>query len=109
MSPKELTTAPIGKRPRITWAELLLSAPYFSSALADAVDEDEIKLTKLAPWPKAWLYWDVLDGEVSNGGVTQYFYNQADSLPAFDRAPEHIAAHPVLAPYAHFAREIHAV
>ena len=42
---------------------MLLSAPYFSSALADAVDEDEIKLTTAADgsfkvtWPEAGMYW----------------------------------------------------
>ena len=100
-------TPPASRRPSITWPDLLLAAPYFSSALVQAVSDSGIPLAELAPWPQAWYHWDVLDAEVGNGGVMQYLFNQAEHLPGFDQAAQRIAAHPVLAAHAHFAHTIH--
>ena len=94
------------KRPSITWPDLLLSAPYFTTALLEA--ECAVPPPQWAPLPRAVIFWNMLDGEVSNGGVAQYFYNRALYVPEFDQIPEFIAAHPVLAPHAHFAQTIHA-
>jgi antitoxin component YwqK of YwqJK toxin-antitoxin module len=75
--------------------------------MTDAVSDSSIPLDELAPWPQAWFYWNVLEGEVGNGGVMQYFYNQAERLPGFDQAAHRMGAHPVLAPHAHLAHTIH--
>lgn len=92
------------KLPKISWPEFLLSAPYFTSALFDSVGEP---CADLPAMPRAALYWSLFDGEVSNGGVEQYFYNQALSLREFDRTPDFMAAHPVLAPHKHFFDDVH--
>jgi hypothetical protein len=93
-----------GKRPSIIWPSLLRSAPYFTLALFDT--GCETPTAEWSPWPRAVIYWELLNSEVRNGGVAQYFYNKSD-MPEFDRVPEFIAAHPVLAPHAHFAQTIH--
>ncbi|MEH6419991.1 DMP19 family protein [Pseudomonas sp. CGJS7] len=80
--------------PRIDWSGLLEAAPYFNSALIDTVDPE--RAAQLPPLPRAAWYWDVFNGEVSNGGFTQYLFNQGLSLPAFEQVPEFIAAHPQL-------------
>lgn len=92
------------KLPAISWPQFLLSAPYFTSALSDSVSGSFSDLPAL---PRAVLYWDLFDAEISNGGVAQYFYNQALSLPGFDQVPEFVAAHPVLNQYRHFVDEVH--
>ncbi|WP_191091626.1 DMP19 family protein [Affinibrenneria salicis] len=94
----ECATRPLSL-PVITWPDLLLSAPYFSSALVDAVETAEINWLELAPLPRARLYWDCLTGEIANGGVIQYFYNHGNESSAFDQMAEFYGQHPLLAPH----------
>ncbi|MDR2709998.1 MAG: hypothetical protein LBB65_01450 [Burkholderiales bacterium] len=60
------------KLPNITWLGLLLSAPYFTSALFDAADDCETPPAEWPLLPRAVVYWMLLDGEVSNGEVIWY-------------------------------------
>ena len=80
--------------PRIDWSDFLQAAPYFNAILIDAVDSE--LAPDLPPLPRAAWYWDVFNGEVSNGGFSQYLFNKAWSLPAFERVPEFFAEHPQL-------------
>ena len=92
--------------PRIDWSRFLESAPYFNSALIETVEPE--LAPELAPLPRAAWYWDLFNGEVSNGGVAQYFYNHGLSLPGFERVPEFLAAHPQLSEALPFVRAAHA-
>ncbi|MGO1072805.1 DMP19 family protein [Lysobacter sp. CA199] len=91
--------------PRIDWSGLLEAAPYFNSALIDAVDPEQAPA--LPPLPRAAWYWDIFNGEVSNGGFSQYLLNQASSLPGFERVPEFVAEHPQLQDALPFVRVAH--
>lgn len=91
--------------PAIDWSGFLEAAPYFNSALLDTVSASEA--ADLPPLPRAAWYWDIFNAEVSNGGISQYLYNQALSLPGFERVPEFIAAHPQLHEAMPFVRAAH--
>lgn len=93
-------------RPALDWSGFLESAPYFISALTELVELD--RALNLAPLPRAAWYFDIFNAELSNGGVMQYFYNQATRLPGFDRIPEFIAEHPMLADALPFVQKVHA-
>ena len=80
--------------PRIDWSDFLQAAPYFNAILIDAFDRKTAPT--LPPLPRAAWYWDIFNGEVSNGGIIEYLFNQASSLPAFERVPEFLAEHPQL-------------
>jgi uncharacterized protein DUF4375 len=105
-------TADSAWRPKIDWISFLEAAPYFTQAITHrsnagfGLDRDDLK--RLAPLVRAVCYYDTFDGEVSNGGVMQYFYNQADYLPEFARAPEFVAVHPALADALPFMTAAHA-
>ncbi len=92
-------------KPNVEWASLLRSAPYFSSVLIDLTPEPEIQ--HLHPLAKAIYYYSLFDGEICNGGVMQYFFNQAYSLPDFDQADDFIDAHPALIRVVPIVREVH--
>ena len=92
-------------KPNIEWISLLRSAPYFSSAFIELTPEAEIQ--NLHPLAKAIYYYNLFDGEISNGGVMQYFFNQAHSLPDFDQADSFIEAHPALTQVMPIVREVH--
>ncbi|KEY59841.1 DUF4375 domain-containing protein [Serratia sp. DD3] len=94
--------------PIITWPDFLLEAPYFIQAITEAIYDGDTELPELPPLPRALVYWNIIDGEVTNGGVSQYFYNQADYLPGFEQVPEFLAAHPLLKQYLHFAERVYA-
>lgn len=94
-------------KPIIEWHDFLNAAPYFQSLVHDVLDDDT-DITTLHPLLRALLYFDIFDGEVSNGGIAQYYYNQAFSLPNFERAPEYIAENPVFAPIMHIVNAAHA-
>jgi hypothetical protein len=49
-----------------------------------------------APLARAVYYFDVFVGEVCNDGLSQYFFNQAGSLPDFANAADIVAVHPGL-------------
>lgn len=94
------------KKPKLEWHQLLESAPFFVQAIHEVVDDDT-DITKLHPLLRAAIYYDIFDGEISNGGVSQYFYNQALSLDDFERVPEYIAANPVFSPAMQIINEVH--
>jgi hypothetical protein len=94
-------------KPKLTWAAFLNGAPYFTTLLYDALDEDT-DISQLAPNYRAALYFDIFCAQVSNGGVTQYFFNKSNSLPNFERAPEYVAANPIFAPVQHLIESAHA-
>jgi Domain of unknown function (DUF4375) len=94
-------------KPMIEWHDFLNAAPYFQSLVHDVL-EDDTDITNMHPLLRALLYFDIFDGEVSNGGIAQYYYNQAFSLPNFERAPEYIAQNPVFAPIMHIVNAAHA-
>jgi hypothetical protein len=83
-------------KPQLTWIQFLSAAPYFTSLLGDALAE-KTDLRQLEPNYRAALYFDVFSGEVSDGGITQYFFNRALTLPDFDLVPQIIAANPLFA------------
>ncbi|MEO0815474.1 MAG: hypothetical protein AAFY60_21625, partial [Myxococcota bacterium] len=66
------------KRPETSWTEFLSNAPYFTGAIMGAIDDGE--LSRYNERVRAVFYYDIFDGEVSNGGVMQYFFNQAFHL-----------------------------
>ncbi len=92
-------------KPNLTWRNFLSTAPYFNSSLFDNVDYEQAP--SLAPIPKAAFYYGLFDGEVSNGGVMQYFFNLAFLLPDFEKAPEFVAEHPVLKEALPFLEKVH--
>ena len=92
-------------KPNIEWISLLRSAPYFSSVFIDLTPEVEIQ--NLHPLAKAIYYYNLFDGEISNGGVMQYFFNQAHSLPDFDQADDVIGVHPAFTQVMPIVREVH--
>jgi Domain of unknown function (DUF4375) len=94
-------------KPTIEWHEFLAVAPYFQSLVHDVLDDDT-DITSLHPKLRALLYFDIFDGEVSNGGIAQYYYNQAFRLPDFARAPEYIAQNAVFEPIMHIVNAAHA-
>lgn len=104
--PAATTNQDVYIRPPMDWQGLFSTAPYFTSALNDALNDD-IDERELPPLYLAGLYFNTFDGEICNGGVSQYFYNQADYLPNFDRVPELLAAHPVLAPIMPMVNTVH--
>ena len=92
--------------PPLTWPALLQTAPYFQSAVSGALTAET--LPGAAPLPRAACYFDLFDGEVSNGGVMQYFFNRAFRTPGFEDVPASIAQNPVLSPALPFVAEVHA-
>lgn len=92
-------------QPEIHWVQLLKSSPYFSSVLIELTPQSEIN--NLSPLAKAIYYYSLFDGDVSNGGVMQYFFNQFNSLPDFDRAADIIGVHPVLKTIEPLVQEVH--
>ena len=99
-------TSTLGKRPHADWTQFLEAAPYFSSVLWDNIDETD-SIYDFSPLVRAVFYYDLFDGETSNGGVTQYFFNLGGSLRGFDEAPALVAAHPLLADAVPFLHEAH--
>ncbi|MEM6274687.1 MAG: DUF4375 domain-containing protein [Myxococcota bacterium] len=92
-------------RPETTWTAFLSHAPSFTGALMAAVRDSE--LASYNDRVRALVYYDLFDGEVSNGGVMQYLFNQAFNLPEFEAAPSIIAKDPVLADGAEFVAEVY--
>jgi hypothetical protein len=90
-------TADAGWRPRMHWFDLLDAAPYFTQAIMPGARVTNDQLARAAALVRAVCYYDIFDGEVSNGGLMGYFYNKAHSLRDFTRAPEFVATHPLLA------------
>ena len=93
-------------RPMLSWPDFLQAAPYFSSLVMDRLDAEQAPTA--APLLRAAFYFDIFNGEVSNGGVMQYFFNQADYLPCFEQAIEFVGQHPVLAPAIPFMQQAYA-
>ena len=95
-----------GTRPNSDWAQFLEAAPNFLEAIAPDADTD--LYGDFDPVVRAVLYFDLFDGQVANGGVAQYYLNKGCSLREFDRAPDFVAANPVLADAVPFLRQAHA-
>lgn len=93
-------------RPVTTWGQWLASAPYFTSAIMESLDAE--RAAEAAPLVRAAWYYDLFDGEVSNGGVMQYYYNRALDTPGFDQVPAFVAQNPHLAEALPFVKEVHA-
>lgn len=91
--------------PAITWPDFLSFAPYFQAAIGSETMENVVEV---APLPRAAYYYNLFDGEVSNGGVIQYFFNLACFTPGFAQVPDFVAESPVLAPALPYLREAHA-
>ncbi|MGG8166834.1 hypothetical protein PGO42_08725 [Klebsiella aerogenes] len=92
--------------PTISWPDFLRAAPWFSAELFDAVAGKPFDT--LPPLARAACYWEIFSSEVANGGITQYLYNQGDSLAQFPRAPEFVAVHPALVEGLPFIQQAHA-
>lgn len=92
--------------PAITWPDFLSAAPYFQGAIGRGLEDGDV--LDVAPLHRAAYFYNLFDGEISNGGVIQYFYNQGLSAPGFARAPDFVAENPVLAPALPFLRAVHA-
>lgn len=93
-------------RPAIDWPGLLQAAPYFTSAIMDTLSPEQAP--EAAPLVRAAYFYDLFDGQVSNGGVMQYFYNLALSTPGFAQVPAFIAQNPHLAQALPFVEAVHA-
>ena len=93
-------------RPAIDWSDLLQSAPYFTSLVTDALSPEQA--LEAAPLVRAVYFYDLFDGQVSNGGVMQYFYNLALSTPGFAQVPDFVAQNPHLAQALPFVEAVHA-
>lgn len=93
--------------PAIDWSMLLRQAPYFSTAIVDALagaDPDAF-----APHVRAVYYFDLFDAQVSNGGVDQYFDNVAAHLSNAAQVPAMISANAIYAPALPLIEEAHAI
>ncbi len=93
--------------PALDWPTLLRCAPYFSTAIVDALcraDPDTF-----APHVRAVYYFDLFDAQVSNGGVGQYFDNVVARRSDAGQIPAAIAANPVFAQALPLIEEVHAI
>lgn len=97
---------PMPLLPPITWPEFLRAGPYFEGAIGHGLEGEAV--LDAAPLHRAAYFYNLFDGEVGNGGVIQYFFNQALYRAGFERAPAFVAENPVLAPALPFLREAHA-
>lgn len=102
MSPKR--PAALRPRPALDWPTFLAAAPHFQTALWRAPGD----WRAFAPWPRAAMAYDQFDGQVSNGGVMQYFYNCIGVDPALRKAHLWVAEHPALHDAAAMMAEVHA-
>ncbi|XWN33991.1 MAG: hypothetical protein ROR55_13410 [Devosia sp.] len=93
-----------GRRPAATWADFLNNAPFFGQTLfTDDFGDDDIE--QFAPAPRALMYYSVFDGQVRNGGISQFFFNISHSMKAFEIVPDRIAEHPLFAAAVPLIRE----
>jgi antitoxin component YwqK of YwqJK toxin-antitoxin module len=93
-------------KPLVTWEQFCRSAPYFFDVVYEAVHERS-DIVELTPLLRAAFYFSVFDGQVSNGGISQYFYNAAHILPNFEQAPNYIGVHPAFQPIIHIVKVAH--
>jgi hypothetical protein len=92
------------RKPKLRWGQFLDAAPYFMEALWQ---EDDALGEEWSPLVRAVAFYDVFRGEVENGGVSQYLFNRASSLPYFAEAPEIVRHHPLLGEVSALMAEIH--
>lgn len=82
-------------RARTTWGALLDCAPNFDALLFNPNDDETWMETETDPLRRAIAFFNGFAGEVSNGGVAQYFSNGGDG-PEFRQAPAAVRRHPQL-------------
>lgn len=92
------------KRPKITWGHFIDAAPWFVEAMWT---EDDCLGPEWAPLVRAVAFFDVFRGQVENGGVSQYLFNKAASLPHFSDAPDIVRQHPLLKDIADLMLMVH--
>lgn len=93
--------------PSIDWPAFLQRAPGFSSAIVEALCDDDA--SSYAPHVRAVYCFDLFDAQVSNGGVDQYYGNVASAMPDFAKWPELIAQHAVFRPALPLIEEVHTI